>query len=90
MQVAKGKLPVSLASGATVVGEEAVARVYWFNPGTIGDTFNLTDISGKTILVGRCEAANQSQFFDFSTLPLDVNGVAVAQLSSGTLYVYFA
>lgn len=85
-----GELPFALASGKTVVGQMAVARVYWLNPGTIGDTFTLTDATGSVILVGRAEVANQSQFFDFSALPISVNGVGVLQLSSGTLYIYTA
>lgn len=90
MQDAKGKLPISLAQGAVESGEAAVARVYWLNPATIGDTFMLTDGTGHVILSGRCEVANQSQFFDFSTLPIEVNGIGVGQLSSGTLYIYNA
>lgn len=39
-------------------------EVYWLNPGTIGDTFNMTTVDGNTVLcTGRCEVANQSQLF---------------------------
>ena len=87
-QFAKGALPFIMTNGQTVVGEMAIARVYWLNPVTIGDTFTLTNLTGNVILVGRAEVANQSQFFDFSALPITVDGVGVLQLSSGTLYVY--
>lgn len=88
MESALGQLPFTITGGGEKAGQMAVARVYWFNPTTIGDTFTLQDASGNVILTARCETANQSQFFDFSFLPISVNGVGCAQLSSGVLYIY--
>lgn len=83
-----GKLPFSLAAGGQKVGRTSIIIVYWFNPSSVGDTFTLTNNEGNVILQGRCEVANQSQWFDFSLMPISVDGVGCAQLSSGTLWVY--
>lgn len=87
-QFAKGQLPFALTQGGEKVGEMCIVRVYWYNPITPGDTFVLTDIAGDIIVQGRCEVANQSQWFDFSAMPVEVTGVAMGALSSGTLFVY--
>lgn len=41
-------------------------KIYWFNPVNIGDTFVIADAAGKTLFEGRCEVANQSQYFDIA------------------------
>jgi len=87
-QFGLGELPFTLSAGQQKVGGMAIGRVYWLNPGTIGDTFTLADASGNVILTGRAEVANQSQFFDFTGSPISVNGVGVNQMTSGTLYIY--
>jgi len=88
-QFGSGSLPVTLTTvGQQEVGQVAVARVYWYNPVTVGDIFILTNNEGKLIVRGRCEVANQSQFFDFSAIPLSTDGYGIAALSSGQLDIY--
>lgn len=87
-QMGYGELPFTLAQGQTKIGEMAVARVYWFNPGTAGDLMTLQDGSGNVIVAARCESANASQWFDFSSAPISVNGVGMGALNSGTVYIY--
>ena len=66
----------------------ALDEIYWYNPGTIGDTFNVTLGDGtQTIRFGRCEVANQSQLFQM--YGRRVNQIQVPTLASGTLYVYY-
>jgi len=65
-----------------------IKSVYWRNPITIGDVFLLIDpASGREILRGRCETANQSQLFPLNML---VSDFACDQLDSGSLEIYLA
>ncbi len=64
-----------------------VVKVYWFNPTAIGNAFTITDGTGKVLIEGRCEVANQSQVFDFPK-PIRWKNFQVTVLGSGTLLIY--
>ena len=66
-----------------------VEKIYWENPGTIGDTITLGDpISGLTLLALRCEVANQSQLIDWTSNPKLWQDFEINSFPSGTLYIY--
>jgi hypothetical protein len=68
-----------------------IEKVYWENPGTIGDTVNIEDpVTGNVLLVLRCEVANQSQIVDWTAKPKRWSDFEVNTISSGTLYLYLA
>lgn len=62
--------------------------VYWFNPGTIGDSFSIVDSAGNVLLQGRAEVANQSQIF---AIPGGTrwNDWKATTLVSGVLEIWF-
>lgn len=80
------RLPISASSPAAYTGQFSISTIYWYNPITIGDTVSVQDTSGKLIWQGRCEAANQSQVFNF--IPFSTDGININQISSGTLFIY--
>lgn len=63
-------------------------RIYWFNPATIGDTFQFQAPDGSDLFDGRCEAAGQSQYFDVAP-GTEWKDWKLATLASGKLYLYF-
>ena len=66
-----------------------VEKIYWENPGTIGDTISIGDpVSGLVLLVLRCEVANQSQLIDFTSNPKLWQDFSIDSLPSGTLYIF--
>ena len=66
-----------------------VTKVYWFNPGSVGDTVTFGDpISGKTLLALRCEVANQSQIIDWTADPQIWQDFEMTQTGSGTGTIY--
>jgi hypothetical protein len=66
-----------------------IEKVYWENPGTIGDTITIGDpISGLTLLALRCEVANQSQLIDWTSNPKLWQDFEINSFPSGTLYIY--
>jgi len=80
---------VSSADSSALVGTTNFKKVYWLNPANSGDTVVIQDASANTVLSLRCESANVSQVFDFSTDPLGpLNGHKVSTIASGTLYIY--
>jgi len=84
VQVAPGSGGVGVGSQLTI----RIAKIYWENPGTIGDTFVIEDpISSLILWTGRCEVANQSQLFDWTARPLIWQDFCVPTLASGTLYI---
>lgn len=64
-------------------------KIYWLNPANIGDTFAINDANGVPLFAGRCEVANQSQFFD-APVSDKWRDFIVPTISSGTLYIYFS
>lgn len=69
----------------------AIKKVYWENPGAIADTVSFGDpLSGKVLLVLRCEVANQSQIIDWSASPVIWSDFEMSQTGTGTgtIYVY--
>lgn len=68
-----------------------VMKVYWENPGTIGDVVTIGDpASGMTLLNLRCEVAGQSQVVDWTAFPVLWRDFSIDTISSGTLYIYYA
>lgn len=68
-----------------------ITKVYWFNPGAVGDVLTFGDpITGKTLLTLRCEVANQSQIVDWTASPVIWEDFEMTQTGSGTgtIYVY--
>ena len=64
----------------------AMDEIYWFNPTSSGDTFNVDLGDGTQVLrTGRCESANQSQVFQMYCRR--VTALQVPTLGSGTLYI---
>jgi hypothetical protein len=85
-----GKTPFAMTQGLVISGVGVLIKVYWFNPGSPGDTFVLTNAAtGAILLQGRCEVAGQSQLFDQTNglAAEQFNGLGCSQLSSGTLLV---
>lgn len=64
-------------------------KIYWLNPANIGDTFIINSADGRVLFTGRCEVANQSQFFD-APVSDKWRDFQVTTLASGTLYIYFS
>lgn len=68
-----------------------ITKIYWENPASVGDTVNIEDPSSLiTIANLRCDTANISQVLDWTARPLLVADFQVSQISSGTLYIYYA
>ena len=68
--------------------EVSLDEIYWFNPVTPADTFNITLGDGTQVLrTGRCEVANQSQLF--SMYARRVTQIQAPTLASGTIYIYW-
>jgi hypothetical protein len=63
-------------------------RVYWLNPSNIGDTFQFVDPNGVVIFEGRCEVANQSQYFDVANPDKWIDW-KLGTLSSGKIELYY-
>lgn len=82
------KVDTAMGAGAALGRPVRVTKVYWFNPTTAAHTFLIIEpTSGKTLLEGRAEAANQSQVFDFDK-PQVWRDFRVSTLQSGVLYLY--
>jgi hypothetical protein len=64
-------------------------KIYWLNPANIGDTFVINDPQGNLLFEGRCEVANQSQYFD-APVSDKWRDFIVNTLASGTLIIYFS
>lgn len=79
---------VSSAESSSTLGTTYIRRIYWLNPTSSGDTVVLQDSSANEVITLRCEAANQSQFFDFADSGLRLNGSKISTLGSGTVYLY--
>jgi tRNA A37 threonylcarbamoyladenosine synthetase subunit TsaC/SUA5/YrdC len=79
----------SVASSLGTLSTLRIDKIYWENPGTIGDTATIIDPQNlATMFALRCEVANQSQVIDWSARPKLWRDFQVSQISSGTLYIY--
>jgi hypothetical protein len=77
------------AAGLGTLRTLIVEKVYWANPGTIGDTINIGDpISGLSLLALRCEVAAQSQLIDWTANPKLWQDFEISAVPSGTLYIF--
>ena len=68
-----------------------IKKVYWLNPGGVGDTVSFGDPqSGKVLLSLRAEVANQSILIDWTASPIIWGDFEMTQTgtSTGTVYVY--
>lgn len=66
-----------------------IEKIYWENPGTIGDSISIGDpLSGAVLLLLHCEVANQSQLIDFTSNPKLWQDFEIDAFPSGTLYIY--
>ena len=74
----------TVSTGLIWIGQVKIKNVYWYNPTNIADTFELKDAVGRTILIGKAEAANGSQQF---LLEGWFNGVELKTLTSGVIYL---
>jgi hypothetical protein len=83
-----GRLPFQLTAGAAQSGQLAIVKVQFYKPVAAGDSFLLQDGNGNHFLADVAAAAGQSQWYNFDSFPIDLNGIGCAQLSSGQIWVY--
>jgi|ERR1700676_4820640 hypothetical protein len=80
---------VSAVAGVQVPpGGWCIDEIYWYQPATIADTFQVTLGDGTTpVRIGYCEVANQSQLF--KGYGFRIADFQVPTLASGKLYIYY-
>jgi hypothetical protein len=77
------------ASLGSPLGPVRVEKIYWENPGTVGDTIILVDPqTGRTLIALRCEVAGQSQLVDWTAAPVLWRDFQAQTVGSSTVYIY--
>ena len=68
-----------------------IEKIYWENPSNVGDVVSIINPASSAVLLPlRCEVANQSQVIDWTPRPKLWADFEVAQIDSGTLYIFLA
>lgn len=75
------------AAADAVTGRMYVKKFLWDNPTTVAHAISVTDTAGNVVWSNTCATAKETIQSDFSP-PLKVDGLIVATMGSGTLYVY--
>jgi hypothetical protein len=67
-----------------------IEKIEWLSPATIGDGLTITDNQGNILISCVCEAALQSQIFDWTAKPKRWADFNVPTIGSGTLRIWLA
>jgi len=81
-----GYLVKCTAASDEVTGQFRVTTVRWVGGTTAGHTCEITDSDDKVVFSSTADGAN---FIDIHPLFRQMNGIKVATLDSGTIYLYY-
>ena len=80
------KITGTTAASVEIFDEKVFVRhIYWFDPSTAAHLCTITQSNGDPLIEIRAEVDHTSQFY---TLDMYVDGLAVSDMDSGTLYIY--